>query len=197
MEPSHLQVVAIVLVLLLVLLGAKLEGLWRRAQERSRGRAAVKRGLRAEREAERFLRESGYTLLERHTPATYGMLIDGEPHVVQLKADYLVEKGGKKFIAEVKTGKSVKLDHPDTRRQMLEYQLAFGLDTLLLVDMEARQMRTVRFPLPKKASAASPAAQERRRALRWMVVALLGVGTAWLLTRAPTDATSPMRTRRH
>jgi len=185
-KPSHFQVVTIVLVLALVLLGAKLESMWRKARERARGRAAVKRGLLAEREAEDFLKAQGYTLVERHTPGSYGLVVDGEPQVVQLKADYLLEKAGKRIVAEVKTGKAVKIDHPETRRQMLEYQLAFGVESLLLVDMEARTARVVRFPLPKKpapAPASSPAAKAQRASRRWTVIAVVGVVLAWLLTR--------------
>jgi hypothetical protein len=183
-EGSRFQVAAVVAVVLLMVLGAALESWWRRTREKSRARAAVKRGLKGERDAEKLLKKLGYTLLARQAPASYGVLVDGEPQAVQLSADFLVELNGKKLVAEVKTGKAVKLEVAETRRQMLEYQLAFGVDALLLVDMEAKTVKTVRFPLPKAKSAAAVAA--KRMTVRWAMIALVTGTLAWLLAR-PAD----------
>lgn len=181
MKPSSYQLAAILAVLVLVLAGAKLEAWWQRTRVRTRKRAIARRGIKGERDAEKLLRQLGYTLVLRHTPGSYGVLLDGEPLEVQLKADYLVELDGRQFVAEVKTGKAVTLDHADTRRQMLEYQLAFGVDALLLVDMESKQVRTVQFPLPTRTSPEVLVA--RRRTYRWAAVAVLSLLALWLLTQ--------------
>ena len=50
-------------------------------------------------------------------------------------------------MAEVKTGAvATKIETAATRRQMLEYAVAFGTDGVLLVDMQAREIRDVVFP---------------------------------------------------
>jgi hypothetical protein len=56
------------------------------------------------------------------------------------------------MVAEVKTGtQAPRFEHADTRRQLLEYQLAFEVDSVLLVDVEAGEVREVSFPLAHKA----------------------------------------------
>lgn len=190
-SPSLSQIVAILVVLALVMLGARIEAYVRKMQERARGREAVKRGLLAEQTAEEFLKSQGYKLIGRHAPGSYALEVDGAQQVVHVKADRLLEKGGKKVVAEVKTGKSAKLDNAETRRQILEYQLAFGVESVLLVDMEARTMHTVRFPLPipkaGSAPAAPPPTPAKRANRRWLKIAAVGVVLAWWIAR-PSDA---------
>jgi hypothetical protein len=55
-----------------------------------------------------------------------------------------------RYIAEVKTGRAaVRLDTAATRRQLLEYRVAFDVDGVLLVDAEAGEIRLVEFPLSR------------------------------------------------
>ena len=63
------------------------------------------------------------------------------------RADLLVERDGRLYVADVKSG-ALATDPtlPATRRQLLEYLLAYEVDGALLVDMEARQIREVVFP---------------------------------------------------
>ena len=71
-----------------------------------------------------------------------------EAHEVEftLIADYLVERDGRRWVAEVKTGeRALDLRHGPTRRQMLEYRHAFDVDGVLLVDAEGQQITRVRF----------------------------------------------------
>jgi Holliday junction resolvase-like predicted endonuclease len=133
---------------LLLWCGALLGGaLSRRAQRRS-GRLFNERGQRGELEAEKLLRSLGYRVLGRHVAGRYALEVDGTPEDVQLIADLLVERDGRELVVEVKTGRQApRLGHADTRRQMLEYQLAFGVPGVLLVDAEAKLVREVRFPL--------------------------------------------------
>jgi len=66
-----------------------------------------------------------------------------------LIADYLVEAGGKPWVAEVKTGdRALSLRHGPTRQQLLEYRHAFGVEGVLLVDAEAEQVQRIEFREP-------------------------------------------------
>jgi Holliday junction resolvase len=179
---------ALVLVLALVIAGALLESWWRKVRVRADARAAVKRGLKGERDAEKLLKKLGYTIVAKQAPANYAVLMDGELMPFQLTADFIVEQAGKRLVAEVKTGKAIKLDNAETRRQLLEYQLAFGVESLLLVDMESRLVHTVRFPLPKKSSTA--AAAVRRLTMRWAAIAVVAVGLAWFATTLTSPGAS-------
>ena len=65
-----------------------------------------------------------------------------------LRADYLVGHGALVFVAEVKTGlKAPRVETPGTRRQLLEYRIAFDVDGVLLVDVDAGRIQAVTFPL--------------------------------------------------
>jgi hypothetical protein len=79
-------------------------------------------------------------------------------------------------VAEVKTGQDApEIAAPATRRQLLEYRCAFGVDGVLLVDAEARKVHAVDFALPVVAASAS---------LRAVLVALFAgalLGAALLL----------------
>ena len=65
---------------------------------------------------------------------------------VDLAVDYLVEHKGVKYLAEVKSGKSAgRIQHKDTRRQLIEYHVINPFDGLLLVDMEYKTIQQVEF----------------------------------------------------
>jgi hypothetical protein len=71
----------------------------------------------------------------------------------------------------VKTGRQApRLGHADTRRQMLEYQLAFEVPGVLLVDAESGRVREVRFPVTAGAVLQTSSA---RRGLGWFAVITL------------------------
>ena len=111
---------------------------------------AVQRARRAgagEQAAERVLEDAGYAVLERQVRCIWWIDLDGEEEEVELRADLLVERDGERFIAEVKTGeKATDPTFPPTRRQLLEYRLAFDPHRILLVDAEAEEIMEVSFP---------------------------------------------------
>jgi len=120
------------------------QGFWRRrtiAIRRERGAAGELR-------AEGLLRDLGFTILGRQVAVSYGVRVDGDPVAIDLRADYLVGWGDKRYVAEVKTGRAApRIDTPGTRRQLLEYRIAFDVDGVLLVDAEAERVHAVEFPL--------------------------------------------------
>lgn len=120
---------------------------WLARRPGARARARTRRARRGERDAEALLRRLGYRLLERQPQARWDIEVDGRARTVELRADLVVARRGRRLIAEVKTGRlAPRLDHPATRRQLLEYRLAFGVDGVLLVDMEHGRVHEVRFP---------------------------------------------------
>lgn len=94
-----------------------------------------------------MLESEGYAIVDRQVRCLWWMEVDGEEEEVELRADLLVEKDGERFIAEVKTGTHApNPTFPPTRRQLLEYRLAFDPYRLLLVDADAGEIREVCFP---------------------------------------------------
>lgn len=143
MEAIHWVIVALVLWVLVLSLR-----LW---WSRGRGhRRAVRRAARAGRgevEAESLLESHGYTVLDRQVRCLWWISVDGEEEEVELRADLLVERNGERFVAEVKTGeRAPDPAFPPTRRQLLEYRIAFDPYGVLLVDVEAGDIYEVDFP---------------------------------------------------
>jgi hypothetical protein len=121
----------------LVLAGARL---WRRLVWRGRRRRAG----RGERGARKLLRRLGYRVLEEQPTQPLRLLLDGQPVDYAVRADLLVRRRRRTYVAEVKTGEAA----PDpataaTRRQLLEYAVAYPVDGVLLVDMEQGLVREV------------------------------------------------------
>ncbi len=98
--------------------------------------------------AERLLQRQGFSIVDRQVARSWSVDVDGEILEANVRADLLVEKGGRTFVAEVKTG-SLAPDplYPPTRRQLLEYLFVFDPDGLLLVDVDNRAVHEVVFPV--------------------------------------------------
>jgi hypothetical protein len=114
----------------------------RRAQRRSR------RAMAGEDAAAELLERAGFRVIARYARTRWAPLVDGEPCETEIVADYLVERDGQRLVAEVKTGEDApRLETAATRRQLLEYSVAFGVDGVLLVVPEAGAVRRVEFPI--------------------------------------------------
>jgi hypothetical protein len=142
MDQSHLAV---------LLVGAALGGLalysflgWLR---RLRLRLRFSRAQRKEAEAATLLERRGYRVLSGQLEGFYELLQDGESFYPKLRADYLVERRGKVYIAEAKSGsRAPDVLERHTRRQLLEYAIAYEVDGVLLVDTEAKRISEISFP---------------------------------------------------
>jgi hypothetical protein len=162
--PPEALLVACALAALLALVQT-LRLAWARWLPRRRLEAARAAGADGERRAEPLLVALGYAVVARQCPAGYDLVVDGERWAVSLRADLMVERDGRRYVAEVKTGRQApRLETPATRRQLLEYGMAFDVDGVLLVDVDAGRVRSVEFP----------AAAERE-------AAAAGSGGGWLL----------------
>lgn len=111
-----------------------------------------KRGEIAEKNAVKFLRHRGYKILAAQLQETIVVYVDGQPEKSTVRADFLVRKGWKKYIVEVKSGQQGTVKLPNVRRQLLEYKLVYQPDGILLLDMEHRNLQEIRFAYPRRSS---------------------------------------------
>jgi hypothetical protein len=144
---------------------------WR---ERRLGQARSARGKRGEQRAERLLIDRGYKVIDQQRRASYPITADGVTKDIGLVLDFVVERNGEQLVAEVKTGSAADLSRSETRRQLLEYQLAIGGRCVLLVDPEAETITEVGFPLtrPLNTSSAWPSL---------LIVAAMAACACWWL----------------
>jgi hypothetical protein len=117
-----------------------------------RMRRQAGRALDAEARGASLLRRAGYTVTGSQVRGSYDILIDGRPFTVALRADYVVERRGRRFVAEVKSGElAPSLETAATRRQLLEYRIAFDVAGVLLVDAEQGSIHEVVFLVKSQA----------------------------------------------
>ena len=122
---------------------------WWLARTRTRRGNAARAHVAAHAEvaAERLLSRKGYRVVDRQVTGRVHLLVDGRPVSAVCRADLLVERHGQRWVAEIKSsGAGTRPEHAATRRQLLEYRLAFPVEGVLLVDMAARRIRRVAFP---------------------------------------------------
>jgi hypothetical protein len=147
-------------------------------REDARRDAAHARTLRAsdgEADASALLTRSGYAVLERQVAGSWKMRADGEPVTFGLRADYLVAREGRRYIAEVKTGQlAPRLSHGPTRRQLLEYGAAFDVHGVLLVDADRETITHVEIDLFDR-SVSRPSSAARRQGVRAVAVTLVAL----------------------
>jgi hypothetical protein len=156
---------------------------WGGASRRWRLAAQSARATAGEALAEKLLVGAGYRIEARQATQRWTVHVDGRAQEVTLRADFVVARGRRRLVAEVKTGdEAPDVAAPATRRQLLEYRCAFGVDGALLVDAEARQVHEVGFVLPTPASSLRAAAGAF--ALGLLVgVAIAAAGVAYHLLR--------------
>ncbi len=139
--------VAALLVLGFVLVWTFIAGLrfaaWRGERHAARSRRVGERG---ERRALRLLRRAGYRVLEEQPTGVTRAVVDGELRGFPVRADALVRKRRRVYVAEFKGAeKTARVENRFTRRQLLEYSLAFEADGVLLVDAARGRIVPVRF----------------------------------------------------
>ncbi len=139
----------------------------RRWLRRRRLTLRMQRAQRGEERAAAQLEALGYAILGAQVEANHAVSVDDRVVNVTLRADYLVEHSGRRYVVEVKTGAfAPKIETSATRRQLLEYRVAFDVDGVLLVDGETGKVHAITFP-----SLAPPDAPRRG----WGLVALAAV----------------------
>lgn len=152
----------------------------RRWLRRRRMTLRMQRAQRGEERAAAQLEGLGYAILGAQVEASHAVSVDDRVVTVTLRADYLVERAGRRYVVEVKTGAHApKIETSATRRQLLEYRVAFDVDGVLLVDGETGKVHAITFP-----SLAPPDPPRRG----WGLLAFAAVAcavVAFVILRAP------------
>ena len=124
-----------------------------------RHRVATSRsiGKRGRERAMKLLRRYGFEVLDEEVTAPGLVQVDSRLEEYTVRADALVRRKGRTYVAEFKGGEqSASITTAATRRQLLEYSCVFGTDGVLLVDAHAGSIHYVRF-----VSAAAQSGQRR------------------------------------
>ena len=130
-----------------VLVHFVLRGLEKRSDSRQR-RRLLAQARQGETRAAQLLARRGYVIEAEQVEGCWPVVVQGEFCELSLRADLLVRSGKRRYVVEVKTGDRVaSIHHGPTRRQLLEYQLAYRTDGALLVDVVRGSVLQVEFPL--------------------------------------------------
>jgi hypothetical protein len=104
------------------------------------------RGVLLEDKARDFLKSKGYSINSEQKIHYHKYKVNDKIVKSKLIVDYIVEKNNKKYIVEVKSGKSaISLRDKNSRRQLLEYEFVIENDGVFLLDMENKNMQLVQF----------------------------------------------------
>lgn len=108
----------------------------------------IEKAKNSEYKAIELMKNRGFEIIDLQKECAYTLFIDNKPHKVTVKADMIVKKGNKIYVAEVKSGEKVTSPkYTDTRRQLLEYFMVYRPSGLILVDMEKQKLRTVEYSI--------------------------------------------------
>jgi hypothetical protein len=142
MTPDALPAAGFVAVgLLLGLLAARYRVRRRVARHRAMGRRGQER-------AHGILTRAGYRVIGTEVTAVGQILVDGREAEFRIRADFIVRRWFRRYVAEVKGGtESADPANRATRRQLMEYAHVFNVHGVLLVDSEAGRVRRVEFPV--------------------------------------------------
>jgi hypothetical protein len=113
-----------------------------------RRRVATSRSLgrRGRERAYKLLRRYGFEILDEEVTAPGLVQVDSRLEEYVVRADALVRRKRRTYVAEFKGGpQSAAITTAATRRQLLEYSCVFGTDGILLVDAHAGRIHYVRF----------------------------------------------------
>lgn len=143
--PEQLErIIFITLVIILLFALAKFKYTDFRKKQKQRKRFA--RGNMLETKAKSFLENKGYNIVYEQKTYDHNYEVNGELRSSKLKVDYIVEKDGRQYIVEVKSGTSaILLNDKNSRRQLLEYDFVIENDGVFLLDMENEIMQFVKF----------------------------------------------------
>ena len=105
----------------------------------------------AEKDAEKILRKNGYTIIDVQKSKPLLITIGDKIHRYLVRVDYLARKRGKIYVVEVKSGEKIPyITNRETRRQMLEYYLAYQPSGIILLNMNTKTISEVRFQFEGK-----------------------------------------------
>jgi hypothetical protein len=139
--------------LCLILFGWWISALFRDGMAAVRKSSADAKATKTRARAQRMLEARGFRVLDSQVGKSYQMTINGKVHDVSVKFGFLAERSGQTVAAEVKASPlSTGTLSEETRRQVLECQLASGCKRVLLIDPDNNSLTEVSLPLPPKAA---------------------------------------------
>lgn len=143
MEVINWNIVGLVLLVFFLTVGIlQINQYWKKVKLKRRFSKASK----AEQKAEFFLMKKGFRVIEDQYRLKHVFQFGKEEISIDLKVDYLVKKGKKTFLVEVKSGESApSIYNKDTRRQLIEYALVNPFDGIFLLDMQEKALHPVKF----------------------------------------------------
>ena len=104
-------------------------------------------GRRGQDRAVRILSRAGYRVVGTEVVADGFIRVDGKEVTYRVRADFIVRRWFRRYVAEVKGGaESAALANRSTRRQLMEYARVFKVSGVLLVDADAGRIHRVEFP---------------------------------------------------
>jgi hypothetical protein len=140
-------IVAIAAAIVAAAIALWLAAMLRRWRGSRRAKRRARRAGAGEERAAGMLEGAGFRIVARQARVAWAPLVDGEPCELELRVDYLVERDDELFVAEVKTGdEAPSITTAATRRQLLEYSIAFEVDGVLLVCPERDEIQRIEFP---------------------------------------------------
>ena len=104
---NRLEAIALAALAVAALVAVEVARAWLRgAWARRRLRVRYARAAAGEARAEELLRALGFAIEGSQVTTSYGVSIDGARVFVDLRADYVVTRNDRRYVAEVKTGRS-------------------------------------------------------------------------------------------
>lgn len=139
---QNILIFSLILFLLFLIAKYKLKEIQKKRLQKKR----FERGSKLESKAKKYLVSLGYNIVYEQYVCKHKYKVNGIENISKLILDYVVSKGGKQYIVEVKSGKSaIHVKNKDSRRQLLEYDFVLENDGIFLLDMENKNMQLVEF----------------------------------------------------
>ncbi len=102
-------------------------------------------------EAKNYLKNLGFTIIAEQASLISSLFIDKIKYDYEVKVDFIVQKGNKKSIVEVKSGnEAINPLNINTRRQLLEYMLLYNVDNIYLFDAKNKRLKKISFLFHRK-----------------------------------------------
>jgi len=115
------------------------------SRRRSR-RIVGQRSAKSNPRARAILEEAGYEILAIKPTVTVRMEVDDQSYPFVLKSDFVVSRGGRRYIVELQQeNKQVRLQSKLGRNSLLRDVLAFRADGILVVNIKKETLSQVRF----------------------------------------------------
>ena len=135
----------------------------------------IKKGRQGEARARVHLLKHGFKIIAEQPHLQRSIEVDGTVLTFSIRADFLVQKGGRRGIVDAKNGRLVKNPvHADTRRQLLEYAHYYHVDDVYLFDAVEGKLRRLLFaPSPRRTVST---------VVNWLTPLMLGMAAGAVVT---------------